>query len=231
MLKLPNQIRIIGGSLRGRKISFPESESLRPTGDRIRETLFNWLAPVIRDAQCLDLFAGSGALGFEAISRGAQHVVMCDQSSIVVKQLKKNAEILGVNQIEIIHAEASECLSFLTKRYTQKHLGVECHNGVHPPPSPLAPLPPAGEGEVGSRSKLREIIRFDIIFLDPPFHQGLLEKIIPLLDQGQHLNPNALLYFEAEANLKELPLSEKWELLRSKKSGEVGYHLAQWRNV
>ena len=66
-----NTVRIIGGELRGRKLAFPDVPGLRPTGDRLRETLFNWLQPVIAGARCLDLFAGSGALGFEAASRGA----------------------------------------------------------------------------------------------------------------------------------------------------------------
>ena len=69
------QLRVIGGDWRGRKLSFPSKGSLRPTTDRVRETLFNWLAPMVVEAQCLDLCAGSGALGIEALSRGAQR---CD---------------------------------------------------------------------------------------------------------------------------------------------------------
>ncbi len=72
-------LRIIGGRHRGRKLAFASVEGLRPTGDRIRETLFNWLAPHLPGARCLDLFAGSGALGLEAISRGAEHVLLCEQ--------------------------------------------------------------------------------------------------------------------------------------------------------
>lgn len=78
-MKKPNhsgsgQIRIIGGQWRGRKLPVPDSPGLRPTTDRVRETLFNWLAPVIVDAQCLDCFAGSGALGLEALSRYAAEI-------------------------------------------------------------------------------------------------------------------------------------------------------------
>ena len=71
MSKTRNQLRIIGGQWRGRKLSFPEVPGLRPTPDRVRETLFNWLAPVIAGARCLDLFAGSGALGLEALPHRA----------------------------------------------------------------------------------------------------------------------------------------------------------------
>ena len=75
-----NHVRIIAGRWRGRKLEFPDSQGLRPTSDRVRETLFNWLAPVLPGAVCLDLFAGSGALGFEAASRDASRVVMVEQN-------------------------------------------------------------------------------------------------------------------------------------------------------
>ena len=78
------QLRVIGGQWRGRKLQFPDRPGLRPTGDRIRETLFNWLGPHLLNAKCLDLFAGSGALGIEALSRGAAHCdfVDADRESI-----------------------------------------------------------------------------------------------------------------------------------------------------
>lgn len=92
--KHQNQVRIIGGSMRGRKITFCDSpqEALRPTPDRIRETVFNWLTPHIQNAICLDAFAGSGALGFEALSRGARHVTWIDSSPKTVQEIKKNIE-------------------------------------------------------------------------------------------------------------------------------------------
>ncbi|MFT5691333.1 MAG: 16S rRNA (guanine966-N2)-methyltransferase [Oceanicoccus sp.] len=92
-----NRLRIIGGQWRGRKISFLDSEGLRPTSDRVRETLFNWLAPFIANTNCLDLFAGSGALGFEALSRGAAHVDLVDSSPIAVRQLQDNLKLLKGN--------------------------------------------------------------------------------------------------------------------------------------
>lgn len=92
--KASNQLRIIGGLWRGRKLSFPDVDGLRPTGDRIRETLFNWLAPDIQGAHCLDLFAGSGALGLEALSRGAASSWLLEKSPIAAQQLNSNLQLL-----------------------------------------------------------------------------------------------------------------------------------------
>lgn len=89
-----NQLRIIGGVWRGRKLSFPDVDGLRPTGDRIRETLFNWLAPDIQGAHCLDLFAGSGALGLEALSRGAESSLLLEKHAGAAQQLKSNLQLL-----------------------------------------------------------------------------------------------------------------------------------------
>lgn len=82
-------VRIIGGKYRGKKLYFPESEGLRPTPDRVKETLFNWLMHDIQGARCLDAFAGSGALGFEAYSRGASRVVLVESSPNACANLKK----------------------------------------------------------------------------------------------------------------------------------------------
>lgn len=100
-----NQIRIIGGLHRGRKLRFAELPGLRPTGDRVRETLFNWLQPVITGARCLDLFAGSGALGLEAASRGAVRVVMVDRAHKVVTQLRENVRLMGLDCVEVVQAD------------------------------------------------------------------------------------------------------------------------------
>ncbi|HSC67135.1 MAG TPA: 16S rRNA (guanine(966)-N(2))-methyltransferase RsmD [Cellvibrio sp.] len=89
-----NQLRIIGGQWRGRKLGFPDVDGLRPTGDRIRETLFNWLAPEIHGAHCLDLFAGSGALGLEALSRGAASSLLLEKHPAAARQLISNLQLL-----------------------------------------------------------------------------------------------------------------------------------------
>jgi len=97
-------VRIIGGQWRGRKLKVPDVASLRPTPDRVRETVFNWLAPIIHGAHCLDMFAGSGAMGFEALSRGAASVVMVDASPIVVKVLKEELVQFNIENADIYQA-------------------------------------------------------------------------------------------------------------------------------
>jgi 16S rRNA (guanine966-N2)-methyltransferase len=90
-----NEVRIIGGMWKRRKLSFPNRPQLRPTPDRTRETVFNWLLHDIPGARCLDLFAGSGALGFEALSRGAAHATFVDKDPRVVAALHRNRDALG----------------------------------------------------------------------------------------------------------------------------------------
>lgn len=111
-----SQLRIIGGKWRSRKINFLAQSDIRPTPDRVRETLFNWLAPVIQDAICLDAFAGSGALGFEALSRGAQSVVMIDQSAENIRTLQENAKKLTAENIEFYFGRNPEILSSLKNK-------------------------------------------------------------------------------------------------------------------
>lgn len=104
-------LRIIGGQWRGRKISFPAVDGLRPTPDRVRETLFNWLQPHIAGARCLDLYSGSGALGLEALSRGAASCAFVDRDSQVVRQIGENLKLLDSGDGELIHASADQWLS------------------------------------------------------------------------------------------------------------------------
>lgn len=106
-----NQLRIIGGKWRGRKLDFPSVAGLRPTGDRIRETLFNWLAPEIEGAHCLDLFAGSGALGFECLSRGAATVLLLDRDAQVVSKLKEHCERLQADDAQVEQRDAMRWLA------------------------------------------------------------------------------------------------------------------------
>jgi len=106
-----NQVRIIAGQWRGRRLSFPDVSGLRPTADRVRETLFNWLMPVLHGARCLDLFAGSGALGFEAASRGAAQVVLVDSEREVVTALQENAALLSVSVLQVCRQEAAVYLA------------------------------------------------------------------------------------------------------------------------
>jgi len=153
---------------------------LRPTTDRIRETLFNWLQPVISGASCLDLFAGTGALGLEAISRGAGRVVLVENDPALVKQLAENIKALGTTEVRL---ECSEALGWLERNTT----------------------------------------RFDLVFLDPPFGQGLIEKSCDLLRDKNCLCPQALLYVEAE---KELQLPSYLNIKKQDSAGQVKYLLA-----
>lgn len=115
-MKKPNhtgsgQIRIIGGQWRGRKLPVPESPGLRPTTDRVRETLFNWLAPYMVDARCLDCFAGSGALGLEALSRYAASATLLELERHVAQQLQKNLATLKASNAQVVNANT---IAFLT---------------------------------------------------------------------------------------------------------------------
>lgn len=96
-----NQVRIIGGQWRRRHLQFPSAAQLRPTPDRVRETVFNWLGQTLEDRICLDLFAGSGALGFESASRAARHVVMVERDRTVYSSLMANARALGADNVEL----------------------------------------------------------------------------------------------------------------------------------
>ena len=176
------QIRIIGGEWRGRKLKVPDVANLRPTPDRVRETLFNWLAPVIVGAHCLDAFAGSGALGFEALSRGAGRVVMVDDSLVVVKLLQEEVLMLKTANAEIYRGRMPSQLK-----------------------NPAKP--------------------FDIVFLDPPFQQDLLLPTCHYLEENGFLAERAHIYLEAKENLAEDALPANWELIKSKKAGQVAYHL------
>lgn len=99
-------LRIIGGKWRGRKLAFQAAPGLRPTGDRIRETLFNWLAGPIHQARCLDAFAGSGILGIEALSRGATHCDFVDTSAMATRQIQQHLQTLDAANLGQCHTRA-----------------------------------------------------------------------------------------------------------------------------
>lgn len=134
-MKVQSQLRIIAGHWRGRKLSFLNREELRPTPDRVRETLFNWLQADIAGSRCLDLFAGSGALGFEAASRGAGSVVMLDSNTATVALLSNNIDRLQAEQIQAICYDAIEYLKadsqpfdmvFVDPPYKSGLIGICC---------------------------------------------------------------------------------------------------------
>jgi 16S rRNA (guanine966-N2)-methyltransferase len=171
------RVRIIGGVWRSRLIDFPSLDELRPTPDRVRETLFNWLGQNLAGRACLDLFAGSGALGFEAASRGAAHVTLVDSDARAFSALQRSAAALGATNLEL---KRSDALRFLTL----------CAR------------------------------RFDVVFLDPPFGQGWLERLAQPL--APVLAPGAVIYAEAEQALARFG---EWKMIRHRQAGQVHYHL------
>jgi len=106
----PCEVKIIGGKYRSRKIIFPAIPDLRPTPNRIRETLFDWLQQQVVGTRCLDAFAGSGALGFEAMSRGADSVVFLETDRLAINALKQNAALLGIKEIDCVQQNTLEWL-------------------------------------------------------------------------------------------------------------------------
>src|SRR5512145_2813030 len=172
-----NEVRIIGGAWRGRKLRFPPGvPGLRPTPGRVRETLFNWLREDIVGARALDLYAGSGALGFE--------VVFVDRDVRVCRYLVESLARFGSRAGIVRCTDAQELL--------------------------LAGGDP-----------------FDLIFLDPPFDAHALPRLLTLIDAGGWLRPDGLAYLEAPASQGAPSLPEGWTLYRSRRAGEVGYHLAR----
>ena len=176
-----NTVRIIGGEWRRRVLRFPDAEGLRPTPDRVRETLFNWLGQDLSGLTCLDLFSGSGALGFEAASRGAAKVVMVEKSPKAKAALEENARVLNAQgRLQIVGTDA---VKFATS------LGA---SGM----------------------------RFDVLFLDPPYKQGWIERLEPLLPSL--MAANGAIYVEAEYALEQCG---DWRTVRSGRAGQVFYHL------
>ncbi|MBK8971759.1 MAG: 16S rRNA (guanine(966)-N(2))-methyltransferase RsmD [Hahellaceae bacterium] len=183
-LQSQGELRLIGGTWRGRKLTFPLLPGVRPSGSRFRETLFNWLMPWIDGARCLDLFAGSGALGLEALSRGAHSATFLDNAGPMIQNLHRNLSLLKANEAS---ARQTDALQWLTRE--------EALQG------------------------------FDIVFVDPPFHQGLLTPVLEALQKPGILASQALIYFEAEKSLTLPPLPPGWQLHRHKSGGQVQYGL------
>ncbi|HEX4939155.1 MAG TPA: 16S rRNA (guanine(966)-N(2))-methyltransferase RsmD [Candidatus Kapabacteria bacterium] len=182
--KGPGEVRIIGGQWRGRRLQFSAHEGLRPTLDRYRETLFNWLMFDVEGARCLDLFAGSGALGFEALSRGAREVDFVDANPRVCSDIRANLGKLGSEKGRVWHSAAE---AWLKARRNDLASGT------------IAP--------------------YDLVFLDPPFHQDLLQACIHLLETGGWLAENARIYLEAENSFDRSKLPYHWRVHKEKDGG------------
>ncbi len=183
--KKHNTVRINAGEWRSRLIKFPTIEGLRPTPERVRQTVFNWLGQDLTGQTCLDLFAGTGVMGFEALSRNATSVTMTELAKPAYHALLQNQKMLNATNAEIVQTDAMQYLSNTPKR-------------------------------------------FDLIFCDPPFHQGWVDKLLPKL--AMLLNKEGLVYIEAEFALDQANITDfalHWQLLKQKKAGNVHYHLLQ----
>ena len=112
------KLRIIGGRWRSRSLAFPARAAVRPTPDRVRETLFNWLADRVVGSRCLDLFAGSGALGFEAVSRGAGHVTMVERDGALLRYLSEQAQAFDADNVELVRKDAVRWVKFARPAHT-----------------------------------------------------------------------------------------------------------------
>lgn len=182
-MRQKNTIRIIGGEYGGRRLNFPDGRGLRPTADRVRETLFNWLQGKMHGCKALDLFSGSGALGIEALSHGAAQVVFVDKARTATQCLRDNLELLQVTQRSQV--QAMDALSYLEKTDQQ----------------------------------------FDLVFLDPPFADGLLPKICQSLDGLNCLAETAWIYMEQGAQQAWPELPESWQLYREGQAGQARFCL------
>ncbi len=128
-----NRLRIVGGLWRSRVLRFPDAQGLRPTPDRVRETLFNWLGQRLGGLDCVDLFAGSGALGFEAKSRGAARAVLVERDARVVAQLRESARELGAEGVEIVHDDALGWLARGAERFDVAFVDPPYDSGLAAP--------------------------------------------------------------------------------------------------
>lgn len=172
-----SRIRIIGGTWRSRLIDVSAVKGLRPTPDRVRETLFNWLGQDLDGRTCLDLFAGSGALGLEAASRGAAQVTMIEQDPVAWGVLQANAKTLQAARVRVVRGDA---LKFV-------------------------------------RSAEQ---RFDVVFLDPPYRAGWIERMAPFLPDL--LNEGGVVYVEAEYKIENI---DRLTGVKQGSAGQVYYHL------
>ena len=172
-----NQVRINAGVWRSRLLKFPDVEGLRPTPERVRITVFNWLGQDLTGKTCLDLFAGTGAFGFEALSRNAKSVTMIESARPACDALLQNQIMLKAENCQILNIDA---LNYLAQN-TQK---------------------------------------FEVIFCDPPYNKGWLDKLLPILNQ--HLSVDGVLYIEAEFCIQS---DTTWQVKKQDKAGNVYYHL------
>lgn len=182
-----HRVRIIGGVWKRSPLEVIEAPGLRPTPDRVRETLFNWLGRSLEGSVCLDLFGGTGALGLESASRGASRVVIVESHRQAAQSIAQSIARLRATQVELLRREALPALEDLQR---------------------------AG-------------LRFDLVFLDPPFGQAWIERVLPVLPEV--LAQEALVYCECEGKMPAWPAG--YEVLRAARAGQVHYHLLRFQRT
>jgi 16S rRNA (guanine966-N2)-methyltransferase len=180
------KLRIISGKWRNRKLDFIHNANLRPTPERIRETVFNWITNYIHNAKVLDCFAGSGIFAIEALSRGAATATIIDNSAIAIGRINNNINKIGINNIDVIN---QDCLLYLQEN--------------------------------------KQNTKYDLVFIDPPFHKNMLDKTCALLNDNKFICTGSLIYTEAEIDIENISTPVNWCLIKSKTSKSISYKLWQ----
>jgi 16S rRNA (guanine966-N2)-methyltransferase len=173
-------VRIISGRFRGRKLPVLDVQGLRPTTDKNKEMLFNWLMPYIQNSTCLDAFAGSGGLGFEALSRYAKSCTFVELDKQAAKSLAENINLLKLTSVEAKLVQGSVLATL--KTYPQT---------------------------------------YDLIFVDPPFHQNLVPQVVNKIMESDCLTKNGIIYIECETQGANYAIPHNWHLLKEKRASLV----------
>jgi 16S rRNA (guanine966-N2)-methyltransferase len=184
------KLRIISGKWRNRKLDFMHNVNLRPTPERIRETVFNWITNYIHNANVLDCFAGSGIFAIEALSRGAATATIIDNSAIAISNINNNINKIGISNIDVIN---QDCLLHLQKN--------------------------------------KQNIKYDLVFIDPPFHKNMLDKTCALLNDNNFICTGSLIYTESEIGIENISAPINWRLIKSKTSKSISYQLWQVESI
>jgi 16S rRNA (guanine966-N2)-methyltransferase len=175
-------MRIISGTSKGRKLATPKSQSLRPTSDRVKESIFNMLGEEIEGGMVLDLFAGTGNLGIEALSRGAKKVIFVERGRHALGLIQRNLAQFGLEEkSEILPIDANQAIGILKQR--EKY--------------------------------------FDLIFMDPPYEKGLIEKTLTKLNSHQIYHRDSLLVIEHHRRELLPPILNRWNLIRQRRMGDT----------
>jgi 16S rRNA (guanine966-N2)-methyltransferase len=207
-------VRVIGGAGRGRRLQVPKGRDVRPTPDRVRETLFNWLQGEIEGAVVLDLFAGSGALGVEGLSRGAAFGTFVENNRAALGALSGNLEWLAKTPPHESPPRGGE--------NGPPGEGGGRSGGADSDGASRYEIVRASAWQFLERSPAR---RYDLVFLDPPYGRGWAAQAAGLLAGGGWLAPHAAVYLETGRDEGEPAVPAGWTLRRAGTCGDVAYRL------